>query len=166
MMVTRKEQLSSLVEKPLLSACQILYDKNIRTTGSSANKKDIGNGKVYITIDFDTLSQENKKIAEDIGKIYQSDEITQVKIEIPTDSEDVVEDIQLKAEKIANKFKKQQLLWARVYTLGDLRVMYGYDPEDEEMKIKDFANGEHNSYFYDPINNIFFESEELYRKAT
>src|ERR1035437_10524830 len=60
---TTRESLSKLVEAPLLEACEDLYDKNIRTAMSSANKKDIEyGGHAYIDIDFDSLSEENKAI--------------------------------------------------------------------------------------------------------
>lgn len=67
-----KEELKTLVEAPLLEACQILYNKNIKTLFSSANKKDLSIGKVYITIDYNSLSLKNQEIARNLGEIHMS----------------------------------------------------------------------------------------------
>ena len=40
--VRTREELKNLVEIPLLATCEELYDKNIRTLSTSANKNDIG----------------------------------------------------------------------------------------------------------------------------
>ena len=61
-----REGLRSLVEAPLLDACQLLYDKGVKTVFSSANRKDVG-GSAHIAIDFDTLSANNKAIAARLG---------------------------------------------------------------------------------------------------
>ncbi len=54
------------LEAPIKEACKLLYDLNIRTTFSSANKQDVTrrNGYGWINIDYDSLSPENQAIAD------------------------------------------------------------------------------------------------------
>jgi hypothetical protein len=164
-MIKNREQLATLIESPLLFACQELYDKNIMTLSSSANKE---NTEVYITIDFDSLSEKNKVVAKSFGEVKFNVETNTntVQIFISVKMDDAVENISAKAMDIAHKFEKQPLLWANKYTLDELRSMYGYTLDDEEMGITDFANGELDSYFYDPASKLFYDSEELYKKVT
>ncbi len=58
--IKTKEDLDHLVEEPLLDICRKLYDLNIETLMSSANRKDIGSF-ANILIIYDTLSEENKE---------------------------------------------------------------------------------------------------------
>ena len=47
--IKRKEDLRRVVEEPCLEACETLYDLNIETNMSSANRKDVGSyGYIYI----------------------------------------------------------------------------------------------------------------------
>src|SRR5687768_7262504 len=71
--VGQREDLKNLIEGPLLSACEELYDKNIDTVGSSANKKDVSQGYAYITIDFETLSARNQNIGRELGELVRAD---------------------------------------------------------------------------------------------
>ena len=43
-----RENIREFVEAPLVEACEIFYDKNIRTLSSSANRKDIEKGEAHI----------------------------------------------------------------------------------------------------------------------
>lgn len=47
--VKNREELRKIIEEPCLPACLTLYDKNIQTVSSSANKREIG-GQAYINI--------------------------------------------------------------------------------------------------------------------
>ena len=67
--ILKKEDLKEVVEPPLLTACEILYDKNIETKSSSANKDNVEQGFAYIYIDYDTLSPANQEIGKQIGEV-------------------------------------------------------------------------------------------------
>lgn len=108
--VRYREQLAALVERPLLSACEELYDKNIITLGTSANVQDVeyndwenpgqkkpGDG-AYIIIDFDTLSTKNQEIGKSLGEVYFADDGNQLKIVIPLTRESTFEDVQTQAQ--------------------------------------------------------------------
>jgi hypothetical protein len=55
--------IAEIVESPLIEACELLYRKGIRTVSSSANDGNFQQGNVFLSIDFSTLSDENKLIA-------------------------------------------------------------------------------------------------------
>ena len=62
--VCHRDFLNEIVELPCLEACFSLYDKNIQTHMSSANLKD----KIaYIDIVYESLDDNNKKIAEQLA---------------------------------------------------------------------------------------------------
>lgn len=108
--VETREDLAGLVEEPLLEACQLLYDKNIKTIMSSANKKDLVTGKVYIAIDFDSLSSKNKEIAKSFGEIFMmhgSIPKPAIKLEIPVDPNTTIGQIKVQAKKLFEKFQQQ-----------------------------------------------------------
>ena len=103
--------LEGFVEAPLLSACQELYDKNILTIASSANQKDIAEGYAYIFIDYDHLSPENRKIADEFGQPTDFDGRQAIKIEIPINENSTVVGIRESADVIAHRFQHQNPTW-------------------------------------------------------
>lgn len=126
--VTR-ENLSELVEAPLLEACEELYDKNIRTVMSSANEKNVagGEGEAYIAIDFDSLSEENKQIALKFGETYimhGSKSAPCVNLVFPVHSNTTVGDIRRMAHKVVAQFHKQKMTWGGT-TLDELAKAFG-----------------------------------------
>ena len=52
------------VEAPLVDACVDLFKKGISTWASSANAKDVKGGGGFISLSYNWLSDENKKIAD------------------------------------------------------------------------------------------------------
>ena len=95
---------------PLLEACQILYDKKIKTLMSSANKKDLISGKVYIAIDFDSLSPSNQELARNFGKIYimhGSIPRPAVNLEISVNQNTTIGQIKKAAKQLVFKFEQQ-----------------------------------------------------------
>ena len=123
--VRTREELKNLVEIPLLATCEELYDKNIRTLSTSANKNDIGYEYNGISIDFDSLSEQNKEIGKQLGRVDFSDNINQLFIPIPVTEESTIEEIKTYAESLAHKFSKQPLTWSPTYTIEEMRQIYG-----------------------------------------
>ncbi len=58
-----RENLRDFIEEPLVEVVESLYDKNILTCMSSANKTNV-NGTAWLSIFYDKLSEENKKIVQ------------------------------------------------------------------------------------------------------
>ena len=96
--------IEKIIEKPLQKACKHCKEKNIETVMSSANKNNIvekvitkkdiiikskqtkmqtflslGKGFVWLMINYETLSDENKKILFDLEDVLQEDTICFVK---------------------------------------------------------------------------------------
>ena len=157
---TTRESLSKLVEAPLLEACEDLYDKNIRTAMSSANKKDIEyGGHAYIDIDFDSLSEENKTIAMKLGELFsmRGFKPTQgVKIVFPVNENTTVGDVRKMAHDAVTKFLTQKMTWATTYTLGQLR--------EDEMN-PDLQPTDVSGLFYDEPSGLFYISREQAEKV-
>lgn len=63
--ISTRNQIPQLVEWPLVACVESLFDKGIQTFMSSANGKNI-----YINIYYDSLSPQNKAIAEQVIKEY------------------------------------------------------------------------------------------------
>lgn len=159
--ITAREQIKELVEKPLLEACQIMYDKNIRTLATSANKKDIEVGEVYIIIDFDNLSEQNKIIAQKYNQPFNHDDINAVIINIKINNLTTSKEIEQKSIEIANNFHKQSADWIAKYTLEDLKNIYRIELSD--TRFDDPTTW--TDFYYDEKNKLFYLSEEHYKKA-
>jgi len=161
-MITTREEIREYVETPIVDACEHFWDLNVRTLSSSANEKDVDR-KAYIILDYDSLSDANKKIAEESGeKIDNYDGRPAVDILIPVTKDTTAEDIRVKATEIANRFKKQKATWIPSYSLQEMRQIYAIDPNDDEYGVEGFVE---EGYFYDIEGKRFYLSEEHYNKT-
>ena len=162
-MIVTKAQIKKLVERPLVPACEIFWDKNVETLSSSANRKNIDR-TAFIVLNFDSMSAENQAIAKEFSDPIEHDGMRTVNIEIPIKGESVtVEEIERKAVEIAEKFKKQKMTWAPRYTIEQLREIYTIDPDDESFGVDGFVK---EGYYYDEDSKLFYLSEEHFKKAT
>ena len=174
--ITTKEQIKEIVESPLVKACEIFWDKNIQTYESSANSENIKTGTAWIRINFDSLSDENKKIALQYGQPYEEAMNAGQMIELPIQikGNEAVDEISDKAVAIAEEFKQQKATWISGTTLQDhidwLNKRYGKYPETaqeiERLKqpgVWEKENTEKGRYF-DPETQMVFSSEEYFRK--
>lgn len=169
-----RENLSRFIEEPCLDACRYLYDKNIETYMSSANKGNIGKYG-YIDIVLDSLSMENKQIVlnllekEDIkDKIefssggHGSEPIRIIKIKTPINDQTTVGEVRNDFMKILELFKLQDVLYGRFtyeQILEEIKTSYGMDENDIDKElIHDFG------YIYCDEDNTYFESQELLNK--
>ena len=161
--MSRHLDIPKFVERPLLKACIILYDKNIHTLSTSANAKDIGQF-AYINIEYDTLSTENKTIGEKYGQVVESDGKNLLTIKIPIQHPKVrVSEIKKRSLEIANTFKHQKMTWATRYTWEQLLQMYATTPEKAEEE--GWTPETFSSFYYDSQEKIFYLSEEHYKKT-
>jgi len=162
-LIQTREKIKEVVENPLLSACEELYDKNIKTVASSANQKDIAAGNANILIDFKTLSPENQMIAQGIGEVIDSPhwggQVVNILIPIHKDMTSV--DLQQQAEQVAHRFKSQSLTWAPKYTKEKIGKIYG-NPDWEKLTPTEI---EEMGYFYAEDEDVYYASREHYKKA-
>ena len=102
--------LETLVEFPLLEAAKAFKEKGIETIFSSANMKDVG-GEVYITLDYDSLSETNRKVAakfSDVGESHGSEVRKSVKIAIPANENMTIGDVIMEYREILDMFEYQR----------------------------------------------------------
>jgi hypothetical protein len=160
-LVEQKGDLDNIVEAPLLSACQELYDKNIITLSSSANRKDLQRGVASITINADALSNDNREIALSMGHAFVADDINQIGIEIPISADSTFEDIEHAAQAITHKFKPQ-----KYRPIGfSQEEMRAANPDDslKDSTPEEFAKA--LGMVYNPKFDALFYDDERYRKA-
>lgn len=105
--VTNREHLAEIVDLPLVKACQILFDKGIRTICSSANSSSINLGHAIIEIDMRSLSPWNKNIA--LGRDIVSRVIEyEGQICIPVTPESTVDEVRKQAIVLVEQFESQK----------------------------------------------------------
>ncbi|MGE0267265.1 MAG: HEAT repeat domain-containing protein [Candidatus Omnitrophota bacterium] len=159
--IHKREDLDKLIDPPLLEAIRVLYDKNILTEATSANRRDVKKGEAYIHIPYADLSDANKLIALKLGR-WITDGVKAEKvfsINIPIHEQTTVGELSAKAVALAEQFKQQPLTWAVTRTLNQLRADVFHNPE---LSIADaVAEG----WYYDSSNEIFYLSEEHFRKV-
>lgn len=160
--IRERSDLEGIVEPAALVACQSLYDNNIKTVSASANSKDTE--RAYIVVDYLSLSDKNKTVAEQIGELVSSqrDETSYgVKISVPLTSGETEADVSLKLSTACEPFAKQELTWAQTYDLAQLKAIYGYT-EADIAHPEDFID---QGFYYDEATKTFHESHELYQMS-
>ncbi len=170
--IVTRETLQDFIEVPCLDACRYLYDLNIQTTMSSANKKDVV-GYGYIHIALDSLSTENQQIVlrmleqdnnEDrfsLGTEHGSVPKRFISIKTPINEETTVGDVRKDFMQVLSSLKIQDVLYGR-YSRDEviqyIKSCYGQDIEIDEELIKDIG------FCYCSDEDIYFENEELLNK--
>lgn len=116
--IRTKEDLRHIVEEPCLKACQQLFEKNIETMDSGCNGENCSD-RAYIVINYDTLDEHNKQIADNminqdtVRFIPKSDVcirnyFNQVYITIPTSPDETVNSVERKLLNITQSFVPQR----------------------------------------------------------
>ena len=111
-------------DEPCVEACQLLYDLNIQTYTSNGHIQSSNeiNPNAYVGIVYDTLSEENKKIAQEmienglIKDIYKDagrgTRLT-ISLSVPIKNESLVGDVSDKLVELASMFKQQDVLYGK-----------------------------------------------------
>jgi hypothetical protein len=183
---SNREMLAELVEQPLLEPCKNLWDKGIRTMASSANLKDLEVGYAHLFIDYDSLSEENKKIAKDHATklITREDEEVYliasppkeravlvdllphfdgrgyVMIAIPLNVQSTFHDVEKGVSEITDRFVKQPATWVDEYTLSTMKRWFEID-EGEIIDPSYFT--EQTFFYYNEETETFFKSKDLFQ---
>lgn len=160
----RRADIRKFVEEPLIPACETLYDLNICTWRSSANSNDIKQGYGVISLDFPSLSEHNKTIAQELVERGEAELITPedprlVSLRIPLKETSTVDEVSEAALKLVKRFGEQTMTWATRYSLEQMR-----DWLKSPNKAPDEIAHESN-LFYDPETQTFFMNEEQYLKT-
>jgi hypothetical protein len=174
-----EEDIEKIVELPLIGACKELYEKNIKTVSSSANRKDVEGlftkekePSAYIEIEKESLSEENLAI---LKKIKKDPKFDYLRVEGLKDTREKTimihillnktgfstEDIIRSAKTFTDELKKQEPLWIiknHIYRIEDLERKYGYkEKTNPDIWVEE-------GYYYDPESESFFESENHFKK--
>jgi len=178
-LIVPRSELKDIVEEPCLKACELLYDKNIRTEASGANGQNWGDD-AFIAIGYESLSDENKAIAEKLIEENEADPLSthhgskdtaRLLIHTPIAKSSTVQEVSDKLVAIASKFKEQDVLFGRkdYDELCDnveefvelLRRFYGVKDASSE-ELGEWAEDIYGKY--DKESNSFWKNEELLEK--
>ncbi len=163
MMFFSEDDIDNYVDLPLRESVKKLYnEKGIKIIDSSANKEDITKGEVYIIIDSEYLSKENKEMAESIGDISRDHEGKRdkegltIKVDINEDS--TVKEIEEEMNKKISLLEAQEPSWIPLKNAQEIREEHNLDDDeyenDEEMKKEENAE-----FAYDNETDKFFISK-------
>lgn len=161
-----RADLATVVELPLLPACEDLYDKNVRTVVSSANVRDVQRGFAYITLDYTTMSDENRAVVEDVGAerstipVASGYDLEVAGLLFPITSTTTIEELAQRALERVSRFREQPMLWAPTYYYNADDGPKGA-PTEADMIQKAKADG----LYYDAEEGLYYLSEEHYRKT-
>ncbi len=176
--IRNKEMISEMVELPLIDACKGLYEKNIETVSTSANRKDVEDAdpekgpRAYIEINKESMSKENMEILRSVRENlfndytvegFDDDSEKTVMIYIPFNENSSVDEIRIKAENLAEMFKKQEPLWI---SNNKERYIKSRETLEKEWNVEESTreDWENEGYYYDAEEGLFYESEEIYKK--
>lgn len=159
----QKEDIDKLVELPLVDACKQLYDKNIQTWQSSANKKDIQNREVYVIVVSDSLSEENKLIAKEIGEPFSYGETELVKLSVPVSEATTIAEIKTKMDALVERLKSQPPTWIEGHGIDYFKKIYGPGIIEEDL-IGSLS--EEGGLYFDRDSRLFYPSEEQFKKVS
>lgn len=181
-MVKNREDLRKIIEEPCLPACLKLYDLNIQTVNSSANRREIGDN-AYIGINYDSLDENNKKILNKlidngiIEPLSLSDNPNQrggrdFSIKVPIHEDDTVGIVSDRFMQIVSCFEQQDVLYGRLDEDKELESavnMYGellQPDEDGNVAFEDVVDiiTSAYGYAYDEELHIFWETKDLMDK--
>jgi hypothetical protein len=155
-----KDEIPTYVEGPLVKAAKVLWDKGIGTVMSSANKKNAGEGRAYMSLDYKHLSAGNKEIVQKIGRVVLKKGQTDAYLEIPVTENTDVTEIEKKFTERAEQFERQEATWIPRYSDDDIRKMYRL-PSSFEIKPQQLAG----TLIHDPESGLYFLSQEHIQKA-
>lgn len=180
--VKNREDLRKIIEEPCLPACLALYDKNIQTVNSSANKREIGN-QAYIGINYDSLDENNKQI---LNQLIESGVIEPLNlstnpnqrggrdfyIKVPISEEDTVGKVSDRFIQIVSKFQQQDVLYGKrdkeplLEHVIDMYEEALHPDENGIVQFQEVANllATAYGYVYDDELDIFWETQDLYNK--
>lgn len=177
LLIKKRKEIKNIVEKPLIEACEILRDKNIQTYESSANQK-YGKNYAWITIEAESLSEENRKIAEKYcGWPINDLGIMIFNITMPISTKTTPNEISEYFLWIVNEFKKQPATRIPRFTLqerlarNEMRLGKKYPEAVKEEKERLERPGEREKeckrlwYYFDKETQTGYYSEEHYKKA-
>lgn len=156
-----KSDLVKFIEAPCLPVCEELYDKNILTCWSSANKHNPK--EAFVAIRYEFLDEANKKIAKKLAtdgiikQCYlesfnssQNQYGLELKLSVPTHLDMPVDEISAKLKKLSANFVYQDIKY-NIYTPTFLQRQNPF------WKGIDFPK----EYCFPDLKNVIFAPDDL-----
>lgn len=140
----------------MIKATEYLFDLGIQTCGSGACALEVSNGYAFLYIIYDSLSDENKKIAEKVTSVRCNGQENWAEIKIDVHPKTTVKYIQHITDVFVRHFKPQRAFWAR-FTFSGLKKKYEIK---KDYPIERFI--EEFNVFYDSDKQEYWLSEELF----
>lgn len=176
-----RDYISLYADEACLESCQALYDLNIQTVNSGANtdNKDNIQADGFIGIIYDTLSEENQAIVNEMIKqgIIESKkkygDYTIFYLRVPLTSSSTVGEISDKLMYLVSQFRQQDVLYGR-YTYEDIDLQYKSldngmyldwltHSEITEEEKEEMINQYLEQLYYDGIK-YYYITEDLLKK--
>ena len=139
--VKSRDTLDLIIDLPCLKACKYLYDCNILTTNSTANKNNIKDGKGDIIINYHSLNDYNKKVVDSLvskGIIHLREDFDKesrnetFSIEVSINENTTAEDFSNRMLDVVKKFQSQEIRYG-FYTKDEF---YDYVSENAPNSTK------------------------------
>ena len=181
-------------DEPCVEACQLLYDLNIQTytSGGHVDGKEDATGEAFIGIVYESLSEENKQIAQQLIEKGLIDEIKEDRgqtgihtfsLSVPITSDSLVGEVSDQLVAIASLFRQQDVLYGKS-TIDEIKRsafikdkyedhlyydVYTLEPvrDDETEKMEAFAQAyaeEACTRMFTEDGVVYYVSEDLLHK--
>lgn len=171
----KRDYIPLLADEACVSSCEHLYDLGIRTVASGANvdgKEDVcDNG--FVAIDYTSLSDENKSIANDLERKGIIDPIERnpnqrgcfrVNIKTPLTSDSTVGEVEERLLNVSNMFLPQDVLYGR-FTMEDLKSEFIYNPDGTifwRTCLCYISKEEAQELIDERLDKLFYDGEKYY----
>ena len=171
----QREYISLFADEACVEPCQLLYDMGLKTVNSGANVDGKENVKDwgFIGIDYISMSDENKLIADELEKKGLIKPINRnseergafiVYLKVPLDSETTVGEVERKLIELASLFQTQDVLYGRK-TIEEIQSDYK-DNGDGTYYCK-FLHGnvtheEMKQFIEEDLQQLFYDGEKYY----
>lgn len=162
-------ELEKYTDSFCLDIVEELYNKNIRVLSSNIGSYDKYNGtsgiEIKIVIDFNSLSDENKKVVAVLVKnILAVIDNNVVTIIVPVNKKFTAGDITQAFNTINDCFKMQDVKYG-IYTYEQLRDIICKHHVLDPYKFNNEYIGEFKpDIYFDKETSLYYENEELYNK--
>lgn len=170
-------------EPACIKSCIDLFNKNIKTTMNDTEGviEDgfVKDAKCFITCDYESLSEENKKIFDEliksgIARRYMDWNIDSVSINVPCNREETIGEVSQKLQAITSKLKEQDVLYGRQsleqfwkhelmnYAQQIPSIYHKYFDKEGYSWDDVIAFAEEFGYYYDSKEDILWNDKSLY----
>ncbi len=162
-----RHELKSLVELPLVRACEIFYDKNVRTVHSGACDFEVHQGQAYLVIDFTSLSTANQTIARKLAQVVEQvaggqGEIAGFTYQLTHQT--TVDEVEAVFVQIADQFRPQAMNWVPRLTIEEARQKLGAESDKQYSDSQVIAEFVRKGYYWAHKDKMFYFSKEHWKK--